>query len=663
MSTTTLRGLFAMATLAAVGLSQLPKPVDGPPWWGVSDNDTVSIYWGFDIQATPYLHHANSVVPPWYIYPSPPNDGFTHPAPITWLPTVTSHTGCIGFTGNGTPLSAVLSLVVDNDPRVDWIKVFFVQVDVTDTATETVVSAIREVLGQYKRVSMSEEKVSLGSGWSRVTINAELLPQPDWEAVDFTLTETALGTVAIDNLFVSSKCIKPPPDQGGDALSDVDANQPAIPLAPVNVRCQAVAVTEDAAGVRSYWVSAAAQPSPGSTHQLLRLDPAGNPLGPATSVGAFSAASPLGLTGLTVERVAGPTLQNLVYGVRDNRILNGQIEILKIDASVPTPVILATVPLQLTGLALPPAPNRFGLTFFPPGNTGAGSFWLIDNQAQPGPGSAYEFARNGALLRPSAATASNLFNRLPPQVVGSGYDELTGMLYFMSSAPRQTPAGVTRTNGLEYSAYDYQPTGVQFFGDLTIPDPLPGSGSPGGVASAMHVYRRHHPTNPALNGLWRAAVIVLTGPAGSQTPTLYELKGPYRFGWNLLGHCGMAGDPPMRGATNFQVTLTGVPHANFAVLYAGFSNTTYGTFSLPLNLGPGPGNVGIAGLEESNISVSLDLSSVLLPVTNGSVAYRVPLLPAGVGPANVPLFFQWVVFDPSTPFGLATSQCGKTLIF
>src|SRR5262249_12210637 len=174
-ATTTLRGLLAAAVLAAAAAAQLPKPVDGPPWWGVSDNDTVSIYWGFDTAATAYLHHPQSVVPPWFVFPPPPDEGFTHPAPLTWLPAVTNHTGCIGFTGTGTPLSAVLSLVVDNDPRVNWIKVFFVQVDVTDSATEKVVSAIREVLGQYKRVSLSDSSVAIGSGWSRVTINAELL--------------------------------------------------------------------------------------------------------------------------------------------------------------------------------------------------------------------------------------------------------------------------------------------------------------------------------------------------------------------------------------------------------------------------------------------------------------------------------------------------------
>ena len=36
-------------------------------------------------------------------------------------------------------------------------------------------------------------------------------------------------------------------------------------------------------------------------------------------------------------------------------------------------------------------------------------------------------------------------------------------------------------------------------------------------------------------------------------------------------------------------------------------------------------------------------------------------LPQGF--ANVPLFFQWVVFDPTVPPGVAMSQAGKTLIY
>src|SRR5262249_41094047 len=269
-------------------------------------------------------------------------------------------------------------------------------------------------------------------------------------------------------------------------------------------RFEAVAVTEDAAGVRSYWVSTTAAPAPSANHQVVRLQPSGTVTGTPTNVGALSATVPFGLTGLTVERWS--TAQSVIYGVRDTRLQNGNVEVVAID-SITGALSPTVVSLQVAALPLPPAPHRFGLTFFPPGNTGAGSFWLIDDQDQPGlVGSAYEFARTGAPLSSTAAGGS-LFNRLPRQVVGSGYDELTGLLYFMSNERRRPPLGVRRTNGLEYSAYDYQPTGVQFFGDLTIPNPPNG---PGGSAVAMNVYRRHDPTNPALNGAWRAAVIVVT---------------------------------------------------------------------------------------------------------------------------------------------------------
>lgn len=649
--TTTTRGLLAALLLGAALRCQLPSPVDGPPWWGVADNDTVSIVWDFNNQLTPFAHHPASVVPAWYTFPPPPTDGWSFTGqPLTWFATLNGHTGCVGFTGNGTPLSAIASLLVDNDPRPNWIKVFFLQFDSTFAASGKVTGAIRQVLGQYKRVDIKEETVSIGNGWFRTTVNAELLPQPDWEACDFTLTETGLGTDAIDNLFVNSKCVQPPPDQTGDALADTDTSlgppgsqgviDLASPSSTNNTRCQAVAVTESPppGNVRTYWISAAAQPTVGAPHLLFRLNATGTQSAPALAVGTFSNTAPLGLTGLTVEKASAA--QSFVWGVRDLRLAGGPIELVSIDAN--TGAIGPVVALQPGALTLPPPPHAFGITFSPPGNTGAGSFWLTDNQNQAAlAGSAYEFSRGGVLLNPTATTPRTLVGRLPRQSIGSGYDPLTGMLYFMSSDPLVTPQGTTRVNGLEISAYDYQPTGVQFFGDLRLPDPL----NPGGVVLAFDVYRRN-------NGDFRAPTIV---SAGGLT-LLYELKGPFRFGWNLLGQCGMAGDPPMRGYANFRVTLSGVPNATGAILEAGFSNTLYGTTALPFNL-------GFVGLPESNVSVSLDMNSPFLPVVNGRCFYVIPLLPAGVGPAYVPLFFQWVVFDLTAPFGIATSQAGKTVIY
>jgi hypothetical protein len=136
---------------------------------------------------------------------------------------------------------------------------------------------------------------------------------------------------------------------------------------------------------------------------------------------------------------------------------------------------------------------------------------------------------------------------------------------------------------------------------------------------------------------------------------LYEQKGPYRFGFNQLGRIGMRG-LPMRGSTSFQVSLNGITRATGAILYAGFNNVRNGSVPLPYSLAQ-------FGLLESNISVSLDMNSVFLPVINGTCNATIPLLPPGASPPNVPLFFQWVVFDPSVRNGVATSQAGKVLIY
>ncbi len=630
------RILLAAAMLASTATAQLPKPVDGPPSWGVADNDTVSIYWGFDNQATPFAHHINSVVPAWYTFQV--NDGFTQGAtPVQWFANVNGHTGVVGIAGTGSPRAAVLNLQIENDPRVHWIKVFYLQFDCTAGASSSVVGSLKQDLSQYKRLSMTENSVALSSGWVRTTINAELLPQPAYEAISFALTETALATAGIDNLFVHSKCVKPWNDEDGEALGEIDAAQSPIDLLAAGVaQSEAAAVTEDLQGLRTYWVSSSG--SALSTQQnLYRLTSNGQFSGAPIVIGNNTTSTPLGITSLTTETL--PNGQQFVHGIRDSRLANGNIEILSINATTGT--IQSTVALANTALALPAPPNRFGIVFYPPGNTGAGSFWITDNQSTSGTqGSAYEFDRNGSLLNPVAGSPHTLQNQLPLSVVGGGYDPLKGSLYFMSAQPQVTPLGSTRTNGFEISAYNLQPTGVVFFGDLTRPD----AGGPGGTAKSMSVYRRS-------NGDWRAACIVIANGRS----ILYELKGPYRFGFNLLGRCGMQG-LPMRGSNNFQVTLSGVPHATGAVLYSGFSNQNFGSTPLPFSLAP-------FGLIESTISVSLDMSGVFQPVINGSCVTSLPLPPVGLLPSNLALFFQWIVFDPTVPQGIASSQAGKTLIY
>jgi hypothetical protein len=169
-------------------------------------------------------------------------------------------------------------------------------------------------------------------------------------------------------------------------------------------------------------------------------------------------------------------------------------------------------------------------------------------------------------------------------------------------------------------------------------------GPRGGIASGFEVYRR-------ANGDFRALCVVqLTSPNRS---VLYELKGPFRWGSSLAGTIGMRG-LPTGGSTNFQVTLSGVPSATFAALYASFAPRN------PVL------NLSAFGMHETNALINTDMNSTLqLPSAPGSgeFAYTLPLLPPGPGFTYVPMFFQWVIFDPTVPVGLTISPGGKTIIY
>jgi hypothetical protein len=382
--------------------------------------------------------------------------------------------------------------------------------------------------------------------------------------------------------------------------------------------------------VVTYWV--AGRNNAGLTNPVYRLTPTGVAAGSPVQLVSAQVA-PLGTTDLAVARIrsAAGVTQTYVYGILDQRPNTGPIELFAIDVATGQVDPLRTVTIA-AGAAIPQQP--LGLAYSPHGDLGNGSFWITDQI-----GNAYEFARTGALLR-------TLLNRLPQNVTGAAYDPLTAKFYWFSSVPRQpVPGRITQVNGFETSAYDFNPTGVEFFGDLRIPNP---GGPPGGVARGLEVLRRG-------NGDFRLICVQQINTPLGPSSVVRTIAGPYAFGWNLLGRCGMRGTP-MEGAQNFQVTLSGVPRARFAVLYAGFSNTTFAGQQLPYNLGP-------FGMDESNVSVALQMNSVLLPVVNGNVAYTVPLLPPGSGLAYVSMFFQWVVFDPSAPGGVATSQAGKTVIY
>ena len=80
---------------------------------------------------------------------------------MQWLANVSGHAGVLGFTGTGSSLSALLNLQIDNDPRVNWIKVFYFQFESTSTASGKATALIEENLSQYRRMSTTENTVAI----------------------------------------------------------------------------------------------------------------------------------------------------------------------------------------------------------------------------------------------------------------------------------------------------------------------------------------------------------------------------------------------------------------------------------------------------------------------------------------------------------------------
>jgi hypothetical protein len=627
---TSLRVIATSAVLCGLVSGQSPeKP---PPWWNVQDEVTVSLYYSFD--GPQPLQPTTAITAPWY---NPNVTQWSVPANLTVLPTLAGHTGVLAMVGNGAPQTALLRLRVDNDPHLDWIKLFTFQFEAFGGASGEIKAAIEQDLANYKRTSLTVTTAPLPGGWEQVTIQAQLIPQPDDETISWSFLENALGTIGIDNLFVNSKCVKPGPDQDGDALGKVGGFAIDLTAATGGAACQGVAVTEGPAPAfqRNYWVGTRATLA-GATHQLFRINQSGAAIS-STPIGGTLAVAPLGISDLTVETVVlTPTVQQqFVYALVDGRTVpNGTVQLFAVDSlGVPAPQ------RNVTLVGFPPiGPALFGLTFDPSGALGAGTFWVSDPS-----GTAYEFSRTGALLdsRP-----------IPVGCRGLGYDEVLGNFYGWSASPQPSPNGPVRVNGIEWSGYDFLPTGVEFCGDLTLPNL---GGPRGGEALGFEAYRRS--VQPGQSSQLRFACVVEASPTAGQTRQyLYELAGPFRFGWSQFGRCGMRGGAPFLGSTTFQVTMSGVPDALFGLCYLGFSNTNWNGLPLPLSLAS-------IGLLESQLSISPDVSAALLPPSSPG-EFRLPVpLPTTSTLGYAEVFFQWVLLDPNVPGFLAATQAGKTVLY
>lgn len=635
---------FAASLASAVAAQSPEKP---PPWWGLSDNAVVSLYWDFN---TPFPNGTFpaptlAVVPSWY---SPAVTQGVASANLGYLPSLGGQTGVFGFTSTGAGQTASLDLTVDNDPYPDWLKIFEFQYDVFEGAAGTIRAAIEESLG-YKRAIVSETSTLLGGGWSRVTISAQLIPQPDDEGIDWSFFTAAAGAVGIDNLFVSSRCVRPAPDETGDAFGAVE-RRTDLDGVTAGADCRAVAIVEGPGPTfaREYWLVAGAA-APGAAHRLLRL--AGSPptaIAASFPLASTTATAPQGPGDLAVERLAstGGQLASIVWVVLDNRSAGGGVALQGVNTVTGA---ISTQPLPgFPATTVFPPNQMLGLAFDPTGELGLGTFWIsaTDNAGQ---GRLLEFSR--APANPGALLGTQ---PLEPDCTGLAYDEILGRFYAFSRAPAQTPTGPIQAQGYEISAYDFQPTGARFCSDLTLPN---GAGPRGGVARGLEVWRSRSQAKAALE--LTCVVATANNPASSRS--IVELAGPFSFGWSLLGRCGLADVGPYRGVpfvgAPFTVELRGVPRSSFAMLWLGFSNTSSSVGPLPLDLGP------LLGWQESVLSVSPDANSpLLLPTAPGTFSLGIPV-PNNPLLAYSPVYVQWLALDAGVPGFFALSQAGKTVIY
>ncbi|MCA8954093.1 MAG: hypothetical protein KDE27_31585, partial [Planctomycetes bacterium] len=535
-------GALATALLGSP-LAAQQSPLDGPPWWAVQDDETVSLFWNFSGPAP--LVPQQIATPSWY---NPNVTQMVPTGPLQVIPSLGGHTDVYGIVGNGSPQQAQISLTVDNDPHLNWVKIFLVQFDAFEGSVGSIVDDLDQQLSQYERSSMTWKSVPIGNGWETVTIDAELWPQPADEDFSWNLSTNFNDNVAIDNLFVNSRCVKvEDADADGDALGAVDTatfGPLGLDLTAATGRtCVAAGMTENATTfLRSYWISALA-PTVANQHQIIRFIN-GTPVA-GTTLPDTPGTAPFGASDLAIEtiRLSTGQHQQFVHLVVDRRGTPGNNVVIRTIDPTTGQLVASFLSVTLPGTT----PEPLGLAFNPDGDTGNGTFLIVDQL-----GNGFEVERvNGSVIR-------TFPGQFPPRSAGVGYDAVFGKHYFFSSLPETTPAGTLRVNGHEYSAYDSRPTGTRFWGNLQVPN---AGGVQGGVAAGLEVYRL---LRPIQRGEMRLLSVVQTA-TGS---VVYELFGPWKFGRSRHGVTRMAGQP-FENSTNFQLTLDGLrpATASFAVLY------------------------------------------------------------------------------------------------
>jgi hypothetical protein len=141
-------------------------------------------------------------------FPNPPGNGtwfFGGTVPVEWIAVLTSHRGVTGI-GPGQNGNVVLKLHVGNASapltKHVWVR-YDAYMGTSTSITRTETTATGSVI-QNKDEGTPED---LGEGWKRHTVTFDIVPQPDWEEITWTLTSANDPTgVAIDNVLVATEC-------------------------------------------------------------------------------------------------------------------------------------------------------------------------------------------------------------------------------------------------------------------------------------------------------------------------------------------------------------------------------------------------------------------------------------------------------------------------
>ena len=170
--------------------------VNAPAWWGVIDNDTVSLSFLFPQNDWPPVPDF-SRTPAWYA-----GTTWTLSGPKTpqWAIQLQGHEGVWGIT-DGFAGEGDIAVRLDNQFRPNWIKHVWYQFDVYGPCCwESAAGDVATIFNdQYTAVDLS-------FGWKRVTGSFDVIPQPDWEKLTWTFTVEAAGKAAIDNFHVGARC-------------------------------------------------------------------------------------------------------------------------------------------------------------------------------------------------------------------------------------------------------------------------------------------------------------------------------------------------------------------------------------------------------------------------------------------------------------------------